>query len=505
MSVRGCLALVLLFCSFDASAQPVKTLSGRWSASTLRTSWTAEPWGAACGPRPTATSEAGGIVAITQSGNELSISGVGRTYSSSGCWEAIPNGRIISHTASAGAIRTVCQSAAGDPRRSAITTTLSLTEDRIELVEAGQFEYAIGNDTCHAVMRRSRSYSIVEREGESRPSPNEGKGPDNALVIATPSQAVAAEPKGRDCSEKGPPQKIEVSPARKLLRAGDEYVFRVRVVDKAGCALDRTVTWSKVTTDPSILITPQGKIKIKEQATEGQFQLVASLQELKVAVTVDVVSEARYQALLSGGVFDSEGETKESAVTTSVSSTVGAKAAVLEAAAQKRRVVFIWIIGGLSLLLASIATWLFLSRRKLPKVENTLASMPPLAPLSLNNDNYNNDNKALSILVCPTCHEEYAGDQKFCAVDGNRLIELPAQIHLAGAEGGVCPVCRHGFDPGVSRCPTHDEELVPAAALMENPTNRVTAGRRICPVCGSLYGPETQFCGNDGAALVPIN
>jgi hypothetical protein len=399
----------------------------------------------------------------------------------------------------------VCQSASGDPRRSAITTTLSLTEDRIELVEAGQFEYAIGSDTCHAVMRRSRTYSIVERDGETRPSPNEGQEPDHSLIVATPPKDAVAEPKGRDCSEKGPPQKIEVSPARKLLRAGDEYVFRVRVVDKAGCALERTVTWSKVTTDPSILITPQGKIKINEQATEGQYQLFASLQELKVAVTIDIVSEARYQALLSGGVFDSAGETKESAVTTSVTSTVGAKAAVLEAAAQKRRVLFIWIIGGLSLLLASVAVWLTLGRRKLAKVENPLKSMPPLAPLSLNDDGYTNGNKVPSILVCPTCHEEYAGDQKFCAVDGNRLIELPSQIHLAGAEGGVCPVCRHGFDPGVSRCPTHDEELVPAAVLMENPTNRTAAGRRICPVCGSLYGPETQFCGNDGAALVPIN
>ena len=27
----------------------------------------------------------------------------------------------------------------------------------------------------------------------------------------------------------------------------------------------------------------------------------------------------------------------------------------------------------------------------------------------------------------------------------------------------------------------------------------------ICPVCGTQYGPESQFCGKDGASLVPIN
>jgi len=29
--------------------------------------------------------------------------------------------------------------------------------------------------------------------------------------------------------------------------------------------------------------------------------------------------------------------------------------------------------------------------------------------------------------------------------------------------------------------------------------------RLICPVCGTQYGPESQFCGKDGASLVPIN
>jgi hypothetical protein len=27
----------------------------------------------------------------------------------------------------------------------------------------------------------------------------------------------------------------------------------------------------------------------------------------------------------------------------------------------------------------------------------------------------------------------------------------------------------------------------------------------ICPVCGTQYGPDSQFCGKDGVSLVPIN
>jgi hypothetical protein len=29
--------------------------------------------------------------------------------------------------------------------------------------------------------------------------------------------------------------------------------------------------------------------------------------------------------------------------------------------------------------------------------------------------------------------------------------------------------------------------------------------RTLCPVCGTEYGPESRFCGKDGATLVPMN
>jgi hypothetical protein len=383
---------------------------------------------------------------------------------------------------------------------------MTATDDRIDFVEAGQFEYSIGNDTCHAVMRRNRTYSLVEREGESRPVPPTVL-PPPAQAEATPTEPEAETlPKPEhDCSTPGPAQRIEVSPARKLLRAGELFVFRVRVLDKVGCPLNRPVSWNKLTANSTLDVTAQGQVKVSPEASEGQVTLVASVQELKVNVTVDVVSEARYQELLAAGNFDAAGETKEAAVTNTVTSTLGTKTTVLEDAARKRRIVFVWTIGGLAISLAIAALWLALSRRKPRRTQGSPVGAPSLPPILTKDDRAGGTAKVASILVCPTCHEEYSTDQKFCAVDGNRLIEIPAQVSLTGAEGGVCPVCRHGFDPGITRCPTHDEELVPSAALIQRPTNAVSAGRRICPVCGSLYGPETQFCGNDGATLVPIN
>jgi hypothetical protein len=45
----------------------------------------------------------------------------------------------------------------------------------------------------------------------------------------------------------------------------------------------------------------------------------------------------------------------------------------------------------------------------------------------------------------------------------------------------------------------------------ENPRNRaasmpaLAASNKICPTCGSMYGTEAGFCGNDGTFLVRAN
>lgn len=500
MSPCGNLFWLVFLASLPVEAQSPKTLSGRWSASTMRTNYTAEPWGAACGPKPGGESDPGGIVTIVQQGKGLTLAGVGRSFVSNSCWEAIPGGRIVSHSAAERGWRTVCQSAAGDPRRTAVTTTMTATDDRIDFAEVGQFEFVIGGDTCHAVMRRSRIYTLVEREGETRPVPLAPAVPPPAdeKPVAAPADNARA-----NCADPGPPSRVEVSPSRKLLRAGDEYSFRVRVLDRNGCLLDQPVSWRVVAASSAIELSAKGVVKVRPNATEGATEIAASIQDRSVTVTVDVVSETRYEELLAAGAFNSAGENQDKVVTTLVSSTLGTKTAVLENAAQKRRGIFIVTISAIAAILAGAALWMAISRRK---------TKQPAAQLSSSNgtdDPFRTvegppPGGSPAVLICPTCQEEYPLEQKYCAIDGSRLIGLPPQVEGKGATEGVCPSCHRGFDPGVARCPVHDEELVPAKALGQR-IPAVTAARRICPLCGTIYGAEGQFCGNDGATLVPIN
>lgn len=496
MKLRGWLQplLLLLTCSPVLNAQE-KTLAGRWSASTLKTSYSIEAWGDACGPRPMGESSAGGIVTITQSGTELMINGLGRNYSTATCWELIPGQRVTSHGASKRAWRTTCQSAAGDSRRVMIATALSATDDVIDFSESGQFEFAIEAETCRATMRRSRTFALVEREGEARPTPESVEGASKVEPAA--QVAETPKPEARDpatCATPGPAARLEVWPARKLLRAGDEFAFRVTVMDRAGCVLDRVPLWRVLDSTSQVEITQNGRVRVPKDAPEGSVTLAASVQERSVQVAVDVVSESRYRELLSGGDFNESGETSEGAVATIASADVGAKSSILDETARNRRLLFVLIIGAVAICLGAVAAWMGLSKRR---------SQQPKAPAR--DSETAEQEHAADLALCPTCKETYPARTRFCETDGTQLVPLAEAPTVEIGSGGVCPVCGQTFEPGVTVCPVHERELVAHGAFTAQKPAGVVGARRICPVCGSIYGTENQYCGNDGAALVPIN
>ncbi|HEY5956103.1 MAG TPA: hypothetical protein VIV60_06105, partial [Polyangiaceae bacterium] len=208
MNFRGWLALTLIVAASPAAADTEKTLAGRWSASTARTTWAIESWGDACGPRPGSESEPGGVVTVTTQGKELRIDGQGRSYSTSTCWESIPGQRITSHGASARAWRTICQSAVGDPRLVSITASLNATDDRIDFDETGRYEFTIDGQNCRAARKRVRSYSLVEREGDARPPAEQSTAEAPAQRPATGENPVA-ERVSSNCSSLGPPSRLE--------------------------------------------------------------------------------------------------------------------------------------------------------------------------------------------------------------------------------------------------------------------------------------------------------
>ncbi len=170
-----------------ARADDKPTLSGTWTASPLTESWTVSDWGEACGPRPAPQGAGGGSVQVREQGGELSIVGAGRAFSTAQCWEQMPGVSRTSHSQAGGgrSWRTRCTSAPNDSRRAAITTSITATDSTMSLNETGDYTFIIKDTNCHASVVRSRSYTLVHREGDTPPA---------ASASAAPAASAPAPP-----------------------------------------------------------------------------------------------------------------------------------------------------------------------------------------------------------------------------------------------------------------------------------------------------------------------
>lgn len=475
-------ALAFVLSSAPARAD-VPTLAGTWTASPLAVSWQLGDWGKACGPAPSGGGEAGGSVNITQSGSELTIVGVGRTYTTGECWERYPGIQRISHSASTRSFQNVCKTAAGDPRQAKLVTTISATDSRINFDETGQYQFVIEGQNCTASVRRTRSYSLVSREGAA-----EAAAPSAPSAPAKPPPRAA-----RDCSDAGLPERLEVRPSRKLLRPGESFEFRTSVLDARGCPLPVTPTWRVIAGANLLSVTAPGKITANPSASESQATLEVTLGDRSVRVDVEIASKERYDALLQARGLDESGESKDAAVLRVASESMGAREVVARDEAPGKTRWFVGIAGGCALVLGILGLLLVRRSRRVPDapISDAPSRPQPAAP-------------SPSAKGCPTCREEFPAEAEFCPNDGNRLV---AQTTLAAGPGGsVCSVCGRGFNPGTLTCPEHGEELVPASAYV--PPARLQTlfiTRTICPVCGTQYTSETRFCGECGAGVVPVN
>lgn len=481
--------LVLLLESHRARAD-APTLAGAWSASPLAVNWKLGDWGKACGPAPSGGGDAGGPVTISQNGNELSISGAGRTYTTGECWEPYPGMQRISHSASARSFQNVCKTGAGDPRQAKLVTSLSATDSRILFDETGQYQFVIEGQNCTASVRRTRTYTLVTRLGEApTPAPS-------AAPVAKPAPKPAAR-----CESTGLPERLEVRPSRKLMRPGESFEFRTTVVDAQGCALPVTPSWRVLSGASALNVTAPGKVTANANATESKVTLEVTLGDRSVRVEVEIASKERYDALLQAQGLDQSGESQEAAVLRVASESMGAREVVARDQAPGKTRWFVGLAGGAALVLGLLA-WLLVRRSHHAALASSdeAASRPRgVAPSAAPG----------GVKACPTCREEFPPTAEFCPNDGNRLVSHAALG--AGPGGSVCPVCGRGFNPGTGVCPDHGEELVPAALFRgerQPPlTSTLVMGvtRTICPVCGKQYSGETRFCGECGAGVVPIN
>ncbi|MEI9938181.1 MAG: hypothetical protein WDO69_13255 [Pseudomonadota bacterium] len=492
--------IAFVLCALTGSARAQSpTLAGRWNATPMRSDWIVGEWGKACGPTPSGGGAAGGSVTITSSGSELHLSGAGRDYSTTECWEQFPGLSRISHSGGLRGWRNTCKTKTGDARQATIVTTISATDNQISFDETGQYQFIITGQNCTASVRRTRGLSLVQREGESAlvasVTPPTPPTPSAAPVASPPPSATTA----KLCAAPGAPERLEVRPARKLLRPGDSFEFHTSVLDAAGCAVPLSPVWKVLGEASSLELSGPGRVKVPDSAAESTVELQATLAGHSARVTVEIASKDRYDALLAQNGLNAEGESSEVAVARIATSALGGGSVVTRDDSQRRRIIFVGVVGGTALVLGLLGFALVQHSRRKP------LEPEPRAPRTRLNPAITPSNLPPLGKVCPTCREEYPPEAAFCPNDGNRLVAARANAEPTGPSGGVCPICGQGYDPGVLTCPKHGEELLPAAMQAGVRVTDAMPTKKICPVCGKQYTGDSQFCGGCGAALVPVN
>ncbi len=167
-------------------------------------------------------------------------------------------------------------------------------------------------------------------------------------------------------------------------------------------------------------------------------------------------------------------------------------------AARQRRLRFVIILSGA--LAAFLGTAGFLLIRRGRK-----RSQPQTPQASLRIEVATTKSHPTHSMQCPTCKLEYPSQLQFCLKDGNRLVDMTSDaLAMTSASGGICPVCGHGYNPGVTTCARDGEELIPVVLAQRNKLPD-EAPHKVCPNCGLRYPDGAEFCGIDGSGLVPMN
>ena len=472
LPLAAALAAALTAASTTSRAQDRPTLSGTWTASALSEQWTLSSWGDACGPKPRGQGAGGGSVQIKQHGAELMISGAGRAWSTTDCWEQMPGLSRTSHSASGGgrAWRTRCASAANDPRRASVVTTTQATDTTITMSETGQYQFVINDTTCSASVTRSRSYSLVRRE-DAAPAASASASAPPASASAPPPPApapAATEAKPampKSCASPGEAARLEVSPSRKLMRPGERFQFRAVVMDAEGCALSARPTWS-IAPGPLAAhasVDPGGALAIAADAAEGEIGLTAAVGGKGVTVRVEVAAAERYDALLESRGLGPSGESDQAAVAVIATGTLGGRTAVGEDGARERKQAFVAIVIALAACLGLAG--LILLRRGHRRTAAPAAEPGPDSDMS--------PSSAPSPSTSSTSSEAPAAPAP-------EPVREPAPPKPAAPRAAPPPT---------------------AAAARPTPKRR----GKICPTCGEHYPNEALFCGKDGTQLVLIN
>jgi hypothetical protein len=557
------LAFLVVLCAtvWGRPARAEGPYDGAWSMSAVGENFTVQEWSASCGPAPVSgTMLGGGPVTITGSAGELQISGGQRTLRTDQCLDPMPTLARNVHTEDARAWRTRCSTPPGDPRHAVINTAYFVAsgDNVITVAETGRYEFTINDSHCVADVRRGAALSrTLAAAPAGAPAPAESA---TAAVTASseapavlppplPSTAPAVTDVPRvarvDCSLPGEAARLEVRPSRKLLKLGDVFAFRASVLDANGCPTGTPIQWALgpvVFKDgqPHVgaaAVDASGTLSIPpSDFTDAAFDVVATAAGKSAHAAVQVTSPADYDALLAQSGLGPTGERDEPAIAILATSAIGSETAQAEDGARKRRMIFIGVVGGLTLLLLVVAVVGASRARKGRKVEAAAearhvekmqdyerhkahreAQHAAQMKAHLESVAVAQQQAAASAargldagpMFCPSCRREYASGTTYCSFDSNRLVAVQGhQALMTGPSGGICPTCHRGFNPGVTVCSHDGDTLVPpaaAAAGVAQAPSVVPLRGKICPTCGGRFEGTAAFCVNDGTQLVLLN
>jgi hypothetical protein len=532
---------------------------GAWSMSAVGENFTVQEWSASCGPAPVSgTMLSSGPVTVTGSGGELQIAGGIRTLRTDQCLDPMPTLARNVHTQDARAWRTRCSTPPGDPRHAVINTAYFVApgDNAITVAETGRYEFTINDSRCVADVRRGAALSRIlaaARAGGSAPVDAA-----TAAIPASPDQPVALPPSPTstaptaidtarvpraDCSNPGAAVRLEVRPSRKLLKLGDVFDFHASVLDANGCSTGTPIQWSigpvafkdgqPHSGAPSV--DASGNLSIPpSEFTDAAFDVVATAAGKSARASVQVTFPADYEALLAQSGLGPTGERDEPAVAVLATTSIGAESARAEDGARRRRLIFIGVVSGLTLVLGVVAVVGASRSRKGRRVE--AAAEARHAEKMRDYERHKTQREAQHAaqmkahlesvavaqqqaaataargqdpgpLFCPSCRREYPSGPAYCSFDSNRLVAVQGhQALMTGPSGGICPTCHRGFNPGVKVCSHDGDTLIPAiAAGVAQPPFFVPLRGKICPTCGGRFEGTAAFCVNDGTQLVLLN
>jgi hypothetical protein len=519
--VRLSLLWLVVASLFALDARADGKWDGKWSFSGIGESYTVQQWYKSCGTPPVGSGGGGGTVSVIGTGDEL----VFGNYRTDRCLDPMPTLQRVAHSrdAAGGSWRTSCVTPPGDPRRAIVQLTVTAVSDnRIVIQETGTYTITVQEGTCTANVNRAGTLNRVV--DTSAPSAS-------ASATAAPTATTTAPPAPTvDCSSPGAPARLEVRPSRKLVRAGESFVFNASVLDAKGCPTQTATSWAldKVAAGQGS-IDSMGRLTIPADASEGSFDVVVSAAGQSTRARVDVASSSDYDALLAQEGLDPNGERDEPSVAIITSGSLGGSQSRGVDGSSKRRLVFVGVVGGLAAILGALALVGVVRSRRASRIERDVEARHAermeefearkreretahATQMKAHLESVKRAQEAAASgvattgeMVCPSCRREYPEGSIFCPHDANRLIPLAGHEEvLTGPAGGICPTCKRGFNPGTKVCPHDGDELVPFAGAPRSEAAPVSRGK-ICPTCGGRFDGAASFCGKDGTALVLLN